>query len=340
MIFVSVDGGATKTISVCFTEDGVIQGVGVSGPSNFRNIGINKTQENLNFAIGRSLKMAESNRSEVAQYSFALAGVKDSKRSTEIIESFIGELKLGTKVSILNDGEAGFNCRFPGKDGIIGAPGTGMIAYARKGEIFDRASGWGWFIGDEGGAFYIARRAIQESAKVYDGRNESESKLPEVTMKYFNSTEPRQIVNEIYTEPIEIRKIAGFAKTVSRLADIGDTLATSIIQEAANEAASCILALRKRLFNDRGVEFSGYGGVYRAGDLYWNSLKEKVLNSYPDMIPVKPLYGYHAVLGSVYTTLESIGNGEAFDPEKEVRYLENKLQKVSDYEKEEFLMIP
>ncbi|MFG1460913.1 MAG: BadF/BadG/BcrA/BcrD ATPase family protein [Thermoplasmataceae archaeon] len=339
MNFVSVDGGATKTLAACYSEEGDILGVGVAGPSNFRNIGVEKTKENLSAAVDKSLERSGLNRNDVSQFSFALAGVKDSKKSTEIIQTFIGEMRYGKKVMVLNDGEAGFNCRFPGKDGIIAAPGTGMIAYARRGSVFERSSGWGWFIGDEGGAFYTARRSIQESAKVFDGRLETESKIPEALLKYFNVTEPRQLVNEVYIDPIDIRKIAAFTKVISDYASMGDSLAISLLRESAKESAKCVIALKKRVFRDTDVEFSGYGGVYRAGDLYWKTLVESVADKYPSMTPVRPLYGYHAVIGSMYLIMSSLGVSREFDPDIVAKNLEKAIGKISSAEKLEFLLM-
>ncbi len=339
MHFVSVDGGATKTLAVCYSEDGNILGVGAAGPSNFRNIGVEKAKENLSAAVDRSLERAGLSRMDVSQFSFALAGVKDSKRSTEIIETFIGEMKYGKKVTVLNDGEAGFNCRFPGKNGIIAAPGTGMIAYARRGGVFERTSGWGWFIGDEGGAFYTARRCIQESAKVFDGRLQTESKLPEALLRYFNVMEPRQLVNEVYTEPIDIRKIAAFTKVISDYARVEDPLAISLLKESARESAKCVIALKERVFRDTEVNFSGYGGVYRAGDLYWKTLVESVANKYPSMTPVRPLYGYHAVIGSMYLVMASLGISQEFDPDMVAKNLEKAIGGISQAERRDFLLM-
>lgn len=339
MHLISVDGGATKTLAACYSDDGQILGVGVAGPSNFRNIGVQRTKENLDTAVERSLKRAGLNKSDISQYSFALAGVKDSKKSTEIIESFIQEMKYGKKVTVLNDGEAGFNCRFPGKNGIIAAPGTGMIAYARRGSVFERSSGWGWFIGDEGGAFYTARRSIQEAAKFFDGRLESNSELPDALLHYFNVTEPRQLVNEVYTDPIDIRRIAAFTKIISDYANRGDSLAVSLLKESAKEAARCVIALKSRVFMDTEVNFSGYGGVYRAGDVYWKTLVQTVEEKYPDVTPIKPLYGYHAVIGSIYLILNSMGKANEFNPDAMAKDLENAIGRISQEERTEFLMM-
>ncbi len=338
MIFVSIDGGATKTLAACYSEDGTILGIGVSGPSNFRNVGITKAKANLFQAVTRSLERSGIERNNVSQYSFALAGVKDSKKSTEIIEAFIHEMQLGKNILVLNDGEAGFNCRFPGMDGIVAAPGTGMIAYGRRGNVFERSSGWGWFLGDEGGAFYTAKRALQESSKIFDRRSESNSRLPEAILDYFGVQEARQLVNEVYTEPINIRRIAAFTKIISDYANQGDDLAISLLKESAREAASCVIALKKVVFPDRGIEFSGYGGVYRAGKIYWDTLKDTVVNTYPGMKFKRPLFGYHAVIGSIYLLLNLSNKTEFFDLDGIVNQLDTAVLNVSKEEKKDLLL--
>jgi N-acetylglucosamine kinase-like BadF-type ATPase len=339
MFFVSVDGGATKTIAVCYDDNGRIHGIGVSGPSNFRNIGIEETGKNLEVAIKRALERSHLDSNNISKYSFALAGVKDSARSTDIINGMVRHLSISAPFVLLNDGEAGFNCRFPGTDGIIAAPGTGMIAYARHGDIFGRTSGWGWFIGDEGGAFYTARRAIEECAKSYDGRLNVDSQLPEALMEYFHVDEPRKLVNEIYSDRIDIRGIAKFTTIISKLSQRGDDLSSRLIRESAFETANSVIALKKMYFSDTDAVFSGYGGVFRAGELYWKTVLSRVENEFPDMNHKPPLFGYHAVLGSIYLTLKDMGIGISFDLEVALKDFNLKIDALSRGEKEDNLFI-
>lgn len=307
MLFISVDGGATKTISVLYNENGEIISVGVNGPSNFRNIGVETARDNVKAAIDYSLENAGIGWDQVDFFTFALAGVKDSAKSTSIIEDFISSYNLGKKYSLLNDGEMGFKCRFPDEEGIIVAPGTGMIAYGKRDNVFERASGWGWLIGDEGGAFYIGRRAIQLSAMIADGRLVTGSRILDTLMAEFGADEPRKLVNEIYTNPIDIRRIASLARIVSDLERKGDDLCKGILEEAASEAGKCANALQERLSGGHVLPVSGYGGVYRAGEVYWNKFTEKVREYSSEIVFRKPLPGYHAVLGSVHTVLEQNG---------------------------------
>ena len=44
-MLISVDGGATKTVAVCYSEDGKIHGMGVSGPGNYRTSGIEMAEK-------------------------------------------------------------------------------------------------------------------------------------------------------------------------------------------------------------------------------------------------------------------------------------------------------
>lgn len=337
MVFISVDGGATKTLAACYDQDGRILGVAANGPSNFRNIGADNAASNIRDAVLNSVERSGIDKSDVKKITFALAGVKDSQKSTDIIDAFIRKLGLNLPYSLLNDGEAGYNCRFFRENGIIAAPGTGMIAYGRSGQRFERSSGWGWLIGDEGGAFYIGRRSIQEVSKIADGRTIAESDLLSSVMEFFDVSEPRQLVNSVYTTPLDIRRIASLARIVSTLADSGDGLASQILEEAASEAGKCVISLQRKL-KDASLEVSGYGGVYRSGSIYWNRLTKTVRSEFPDTKFRAPLFGYHAVLGSVYLVLAENGKS-AVDTKSIEKDFNRKVDLIPAEEKANYLFM-
>ena len=338
MAFVSVDGGATKTMAVCYGRTGEILGIGAGGPSNYRNIGVESAKENLYGSIKRAIERSSSSFDEIEKLTFAMAGVKDSKESTSIIEKFVTEMGFNKPYTLLNDGEAGFNCRFFEQDGIISAPGTGMIAYGRKGNVMERSSGWGWLIGDEGGGFYLGRRAIQESARIADGRSGGSQVILDEVMKFFRVQEPRQLVNEVYEKPINIRRIAMVARIVSKLASRGDKTAESLLNEAAEENARCIIALQARM-SAYDLPVSGYGGVYRSGKIYWEKIKDAVVEKNPGTVFINPLYGYHAVLGSMYMVLKQTGKKD-IDQKGIEDDFNKKIDSLPVSEKSEYLLIP
>ena len=97
---------------------------------------------------------------------------------------------------------------------------------------------------------------------------------------------------------MDIRTIASLSTIVSQMANSGDDLSKHIIQEAAIEASLCAISLYKRL-NYKNVTVSGYGGVYRSGDLYWKTLTNNIKEKLDNISFKYPLYGYHAVIGSI-----------------------------------------
>ncbi len=340
MVFISVDGGATKTFSVLYDDSGKIISIGVRGSSNYRNIGIEEASKSIRGAMDEAIEHSSYSFKDIDYFTFALAGVKDSDISTSIINGFISKYGITGKYELLNDGEAGFKCRFPKGDGIIVAPGTGMISYGKYGGQFERCSGWGWFIGDEGGGFYIGKRAIQESAKLADGRSEfPDSNLLNTIMNRFKVEEPRRLVNEIYREKMDIRGIASIATLVWENSKKGDPACISILKEAAREAAICAIALKKK-FNGSNIPVSGYGGVYRSGELYWNTFVREIKEKYPETEFRKPLLGYHAVLGSIQIVLEKHGvsmDSEEMDALASV--LNRKVAELPEKERAEYLMM-
>lgn len=301
MLRIAVDGGATKTVAVIYENKNII-GLGVNGPSNYRNIGISKAINNINKAINYAQKISGIDSKDIGEYIFAMAGVKDSNKSTEIVRNIVKKISGKKSYKLFNDGEAGYFSRFLNDDGIVIAPGTGMISYGKYGKLFERSSGWGWLIGDEGGGFYIGKMALQKVAQIEDSRDIRKSELNDAIKEKFNVKNARDLVNLVYKNKINIREIAGLSVIVSKLANKGDIIAGDIISNAAYEASKCAISLNRRLKYDR-VTISGYGGIYRSGDVYWGSIKNNILAEINYAKFVDPIYGYHAVAGSILLSL-------------------------------------
>ncbi|MGC8515322.1 MAG: N-acetylglucosamine kinase [Thermoplasmata archaeon] len=338
--YLALDGGATKTFTAVYNENAEILGIGVAGPSNYRNIGEENAISNINDSVRKALDSSGTKGSELDSSTFAIAGVKDSNRSTEIIKSIVERTKVSPRFQLFNDGEAGFYSRFLDQDGLIVAPGTGMIAYCKYRGRLERASGWGWLIGDEGGAFYIGKNAISAFAKISDHRMPFDEKLHEEMMRLFGVTHERDIVNQVYQNTIDIRFIASLAATVSRLADGGSETCRQILKQAASEAALCAIGLHESLQVTDHMEISGYGGVFRSGAIYWNTLKDAVREQIDNVGFVKPIYGYHAVTGSILMKLKS----EGFDYGKKdidriVNNIDQLVNKLDSADRKNYLFI-
>ncbi|MGC8546068.1 MAG: BadF/BadG/BcrA/BcrD ATPase family protein [Thermoplasmata archaeon] len=341
MNYLSVDGGATKTIAIIYSEEKIFS-VSVGGPSNFRNIGISSFKKNIKRIVDKVID--KTNNMKIDKATFALAGIKDSKTSTELIIKNINEVVRLKEMEFYNDGEAAFFCRFPEGEGIIIAPGTGMVSYGIWKGIKERSSGWGWLLDDEGGAFFIGKRAIQESIKVLDLRSSTSnyynSDLPLRIKEFYGIKEDREIINKVYKKKIDIREIASIAPIVSYLASKGDSLASFIMQEAANESISTLYSTYTKLGKPKGIGVSGYGGVFRSGEWYKKMIFDGVAKLINNPIVKEPFYGYEAIIGSVVMNLKNGGYKVDENLIRDFRnQLDNKIEELDPENKKKYLFI-
>ncbi|MEM3900580.1 MAG: BadF/BadG/BcrA/BcrD ATPase family protein [Thermoplasmata archaeon] len=293
MHFISVDGGATKTISVLYNDNFEIESIGISGPTNFRTVGIVNFRKNIKDAIN------QLNSFDVDSMSFALPGIKDTSESLKMIYDELKKLFPNKKIKLYNDGEAGFHCRFLEENGIVIAAGTGMVSYGKNKSISVKSSGWGWFLDDEGGAFYIARRALEEVVKIMDGRGKFDSTLVDSLRKFFNLKNDKDLINIIYKGRIDIRKISSIAPIVSMNALKGDFLSKKIMEESAVQSSKSAWSTYRKLGFPEKISISGYGGVFRAGKWYWEMIVNELKNIIGNAEFIEPYFGYEAILGSI-----------------------------------------
>ncbi len=341
MLYLSVDGGATKTVAALYDENEIFR-VSVGGPSNFRNIGIGNFKRNIKSVVSKAIRDVDVEKIDLA--TFALAGIKDSRESTDLIVRNINEVLRFKKMDFYNDGEAAFFCRFPEGEGIILAPGTGMVSYGIWKDKKVRSSGWGWFLGDEGGAFFIGKRALQESVKVWDGRTGkekyNESQLPNRIKEFYGIQEERAIINKVYKAKIDIREIASIAPLVSNLASKNDPMALDIMKEAAEESVRTIYSTYNKLNQPAGIKISGYGGVFRSGKWYVDMIFNDVKSRIPDSQMLEPFFGYEAVIGSIVMNLKNKGYAVDHDKINELRrMLNSKISEIEPAERKKYLFM-
>lgn len=307
MIILCMDIGKTKTLAISLNEYGKVFGKFVAGPSGMW-LKEEVIVKNVREAIEGCLRISNIKLNDVRLISISWADLdtpKDWENAWKVIEK-VGIEK--DKVLIEHDAVAAYYAITWGEPGVAVIGGTGSIAYGvnRYGERM-RSSGWGWLIGDEGSAYWIAVRALNAVSRAYDGRGR-ETILSKMIMKYFGVKEELEILHKIYKElegdPTEISKIA---KIVDKAASLGDGVAVEILEDAGRELASAILCIVRKLnmANDR-VIVGGLGGVFRSNivrESFIKSIKENVSNA----ILRGPLIGDQAILGPVIIAFRRLG---------------------------------
>ena len=180
-----------------------------------------------------------------------------------------------------------------GKPGIVIIAGTGSIAYGvnKDGEVA-RAGGWGPTLGDEGSGTYIGRRALEAVMTAYDYRRHEDTALTEKVCRFFNVSSPPELPAVIYNPNTNVLpQIAQLSKLVVETAQDGDVIAIEILKDAAYELARAIKAVIEQLnMRDDAFRIGYVGGVFSAGDLILQPLRENIAAFAPHAVLAPPLH--------------------------------------------------
>jgi len=283
-LVLGVDGGATKTVCVVADGEFRVLGAGLAGPSNYHVVGVEEARKNVDLAVRQAVPT--NLRSKIDICCFGMGGL-NTKRDEEVISGFVKPLVKTGKYIFVNDVVVAFYAATCGEPGIVVVAGTGSIAYGvnRKGET-RVAGGWGWIIGDEGSAFYIARRALMSAAKAYDGRGKP-TILVKLLQERLGISKFDDVISKVYDE-MKPSDLASLAPVVTVAAKKGDSVALSILEDAGEELALTVKALANRLNMKGEITVGAAGGVFRSEPV-WRFFKKKVQNHLPRAVFINPV---------------------------------------------------
>ncbi|MDR1237165.1 MAG: ATPase [Propionibacteriaceae bacterium] len=143
--------------------------------------------------------------------------------------------------------------------GVVSAAGTGVVTLGVGPLGHSRVDGWGNLIGDAGSGYWIGRLGLDQVMRAFDGRGPATA-LTEVVTREFPALEDAYI--KLQTDPDRVRRIAGFAKAVARLAD-HDEVCAQVCAQAGTELACSAAAAVANVGLD-SPRISLIGGVFKA----------------------------------------------------------------------------
>jgi N-acetylglucosamine kinase-like BadF-type ATPase len=235
-LVVGVDAGATTTRCVVATVDGVIVGRGVAAGANQNSSG-GHMSERLAVAMKAALSDVDANAVRLGVLGAAgSAGTGRAFFRTAAAAAW-KNLGLGGEALTVTDLEVAFAAGTPEADGVLLLSGTGALA-ARfaGGELKRRCDGYGWLLGDEGSAVWIAVRGLRAVLAALDGRGEPTVLVDAATEMFRVTADDREAAAQALisaafaTPPAELGR---FAPMVSRAAQEGDIVARRITAAAA-----------------------------------------------------------------------------------------------------------
>jgi glucosamine kinase len=162
----------------------------------------------------------------------------------ERLENLLSSMLPRTKVTVVHDARlilsaAGFD------SGIALISGTGSVAYGRDRDGREaRVGGWGWLLGDDGSAAWLAREAAREVMRRSDA-GEPLGSLGAAMLGVTRSRTTTDMVGFLHSldEPREWGALAGVVFEVAA----EDAAASALIERTASALSDLVSSVRKQL---------------------------------------------------------------------------------------------
>ena len=302
---IGVDGGASKTRGILFTDEGdtiasiIDKGTNLSVNGEVASTRIHDIINNLCNAADIPIEYVDA-------IGLGLAG-SSNQEGRDMVFGKLDNLKLSPRTIIMNDAEAAFILGCPGDFGILVTVGTGVICMSRNTDGKSiRQAGKGHDQGDMGSGYWIGRQALlnltlNETSVLGDQDLEE---IMSVFLTHVNDDDFQVALEKLNESDEAVFIIAGIAESIIGLAEKGNEVALSIIQEATHAVSEYIIALTDDLgYNESQIVLSGNGSVIR-NDFFRNSLNEDLRFNFPNIkwifSSISPAYGAGILAAKIY----------------------------------------
>ncbi len=212
---------------------------------------------------------------------FALVGAAGAGRAPEqeALAAAIVAAGVAERVDVRSDMEIALAAAFENKPGILINAGTGSIAYARTqdGRVH-RAGGYGWQLGDEGGGYWLGRRALAAAARAQDGLEESSTLLERLLVALGLQTFDDLIR---WTATATPAQVAALAPHVLNAAREGEIVAQRIVADGAVELAQLVRILTRHFSGTEPIKMATIGGLLRPGSPLLMALRTSLAAELP-----------------------------------------------------------
>lgn len=189
--------------------------------------------------------------SEVAELVRAVTGARSVSIASDIVPAFVGAVGL--------------------RSGAVLAAGTGAIALGTDLDtVLRRVDGLGHLLGDHGSGAWIGRRALEAATADRAGRELDSPLLAEALRSRFGDVE--QLIARLYGGQDRSAVLASFVPDVVAAAEEGDTVASAILDAAAEALAGTLSAA----IADIDGPTAAVGGLMRPGSPLRVRLEDRI----------------------------------------------------------------
>ena len=302
-----IDGGGSKTVCILINDKREILGRGEAGSSNYQSVGIEAAKYSIESAINTAIITTDN--INIDAICLGLAGVGRSK-DIEVIKNIIKDIPVISNIKpqniiISHDALIALVGGVGNDVGIVVSVGTGSIIFGRnhRGKA-KRVGGWGYILGDEGGAYKIAVAGMQAALKSYDGRLVYTS-LVEDFNSHLGLNNIEELIEVVYRSGLSVKDIAALAPIVDNAAAKGDEVANMIIDDAVNELVKATVTVINEIFVEgEFLEVVTTGSVWKSKSKMWERFVSCINPQIKVIFP-----RFEAVYGAGLLGLRSLGEG-------------------------------
>lgn len=270
--FLGVDGGQSSTVAVIGDQTGEVKGIGRGGPCN--HVSAAEARQRFLEALATAVRAAEQAAGCTGvHYEAACLGMSGGPQDKTTLAR---EIVPAAHLHVTTDAHVALTGAIAGEPGIIAIAGTGSIAYGRNAAgKTARAGGWGYAMGDEGGAYDIVRQALRAMLRYHEGWGPATA-LTHALLAATNAhdsavSDSNDLLHRFYTPEYPRSRIASFAPLVDEVAQKGDPVAREILMGAAQSLAMYVAAVRRQLFH-RGEHLGEQPHVSYIGGVFSSDL--------------------------------------------------------------------
>ena len=196
------DGGGTKTECVALDENGLVLSRAAAGPSNPLRAGFEQAAGALGEAGAEALALASLTPADVTAVCAGLAGAGRPL----VVKKMLPHLQRAfprALVHVTTDFEIALEAEAGAGPGVVLVAGTGSSAFGRNatGQTA-RAGGQGPWVGDEGSAYDIGRRAIAAAGRARDAGGAS--RLGDQILASLHCKEWDELIERIAARPDDV----------------------------------------------------------------------------------------------------------------------------------------
>lgn len=292
MNFLGIDGGGSTTEFILIDEKGNVLSHQIKETCHYKNTSFDTFKDVIKKGIEEICTLANINIKNIDYSYLGIPGYGEIASDMPILEEIIKEILNGTDFKIGNDSEVGWAGSLACEPGINIVAGTGAIGFGIDGnEKSARSSGWGHFIGDEGSAYWLAKKLLETFSKQSDGRLER-THLYDILREHFKLEDDFDLIDIMSTaEYVKRNELSKLAKITSIAAEKEDKYAVRIYRDAAYEYFLTINAVIEKLDFDGNekITVSYSGGVFKAGKHILEPLREYLEGLNRDIKLISPL---------------------------------------------------